>query len=96
MEVELMVTKRDDRPTDQQGEYRAICLGKVGRQSFAICCSNRNFGKWYITCPRLAIMYWSDTMVIDNTLCVKTRFYWRLLVVQETAQTSQDFCRASN
>ena len=22
--------------TDQQGEYRAICLGKVGRQSFAI------------------------------------------------------------
>ena len=32
MEVELMVTKRDDR---QQGEYRAICLGKVGRQSFA-------------------------------------------------------------
>ena len=41
MEVELMVTKRDDdddRPTtdDRQGEYRAICLGKVGRQSFAI------------------------------------------------------------
>ena len=32
MEVELLVTKRDD----QQGEYRAICLGKVGRQSFAI------------------------------------------------------------
>ena len=33
-----MVTKRDDdQPTiDQQGEYRAICLGKVGRQSFAI------------------------------------------------------------
>ena len=28
-----MVTKRDD---DQQGEYRAICLGKAGRQSFAI------------------------------------------------------------
>ena len=28
-----MVTKRnDDR---QPGEYRAICLGKVGRQSFA-------------------------------------------------------------
>ena len=28
MEVELMVTKRDDdnrRPTDRQGEYRAIC-----------------------------------------------------------------------
>ena len=32
-----MVTKcDDDRPTDRQGEYRAICLGKVGRQSFAI------------------------------------------------------------
>ena len=33
-----MVTKRDDdRPTDnRQGEYRAICHGKVGRQSFAI------------------------------------------------------------
>ena len=27
-----MVTKRDD---DRQGKYRAICLGKVGRQSFA-------------------------------------------------------------
>ena len=39
MEVELMVTKRDDdrQPTDnRQGEYRAICHGKVGRQSFAI------------------------------------------------------------
>ena len=38
MEVELLVTKRDDdrRPTNQPGEYRAICLGKVGRQSFAI------------------------------------------------------------
>ena len=36
MEVELMVTKRDDdRPTNRQGEYRAICLLKVGRQSFA-------------------------------------------------------------
>ena len=34
-----MVTKRDDDETDddQPGEYRAICLGKVGRQSFAIC-----------------------------------------------------------
>ena len=33
MEVELMVTKRDDdrQPTDnRQGEYRAICLGKGG------------------------------------------------------------------
>ena len=30
MEIELMW-----RPTDQQGEYRAICLYKVGRQSFA-------------------------------------------------------------
>ena len=31
MEVELMVTKRDDdnrRPTDRQGEYRAICSGR--------------------------------------------------------------------
>ena len=38
MEVELMVTKRDDdnQPTDRQGEYRAICLGKVGRL-FAKC-----------------------------------------------------------
>ena len=37
MEVELMVTKRDDN-NRQPGEYRAICLGKVGRQSFAIIC----------------------------------------------------------
>ena len=29
-----MVTKRDD--DRRQGEYRAICLGKAGRQSFAI------------------------------------------------------------
>ena len=36
MEVELMVTKRDDDRRRQHGEYRAICLGKVGRQSFAI------------------------------------------------------------
>ena len=35
MEVELMVTKRDD-DLQQLGKYRAICLGKVGRQSFAI------------------------------------------------------------
>ena len=34
MEVELMVTKRDD--DRRQGEYRAICLGKVRRQSFAM------------------------------------------------------------
>ena len=33
MEVELMVTKRDD--DDRQGEYGAISLWKVGRQSFA-------------------------------------------------------------
>ena len=34
MEVELMVTKRDDDDDNRrQGEYRAICLGKVG--SFA-------------------------------------------------------------
>ena len=32
-----MVTKRDDDDDDnRQGEYRAICLLKVGRQSFAI------------------------------------------------------------
>ena len=31
-----MVTKRDDDDDRRQpGEYRAICLGKVGRQSFA-------------------------------------------------------------
>ena len=36
MEVELMGTKRDDNRRRRQGEYRAICLGKVGRQSFAI------------------------------------------------------------
>ena len=36
MEVELMVTKRDDDNRRRQGEYRAICLGKAGRQSFAI------------------------------------------------------------
>ena len=35
MEVELMVTKRDD-DNRQPGEYRAICLEKAGRQSFAI------------------------------------------------------------
>ena len=31
-----MVTKRHDDRRRRQGEYRAICLGKVGRQSFAI------------------------------------------------------------
>ena len=36
MEVELMVTKRDDDRRRQPGEYRAICLWKAGRQSFAI------------------------------------------------------------
>ena len=35
MEVELMVTKRDD-DNRQPSEYRAICLEKVGRKSFAI------------------------------------------------------------
>ena len=35
MEVELMVTKRDD-DRRQQGEYRAICLWKMDQQSFAI------------------------------------------------------------
>ena len=30
-----MVTKHDD-DNRQPGEYRAICLGMVGRQSFAI------------------------------------------------------------
>ena len=34
MEVELMVTKRDD-DDDRQGEYRAICLWKMDWQSFA-------------------------------------------------------------
>ena len=34
MEVELMVTKRDDNR--RQGEYRAICLWKMDWQSFAI------------------------------------------------------------
>ena len=34
MEVELMVTKRDD--DRRQGEYRAICLWKMDWQSFAI------------------------------------------------------------
>ena len=33
MEVELMVTKRDD---NRQGESRAICLWKMDWQSFAI------------------------------------------------------------
>ena len=33
MEVELMVTKRDD--DNQPGEYRAICLWKMDWQSFA-------------------------------------------------------------
>ena len=56
MEVELMVTKRDDddddRPTtDRQGEYRAICLGKVGRQSFAIAnIMLPEFNKLYHSC----------------------------------------------
>ena len=35
MEVELMVTKRDD-DDDQQGEYTAICLSTMDWQSFAI------------------------------------------------------------
>ena len=34
MEVELIVTKRDD--DNRQREYRAICLRNAGRQSFAI------------------------------------------------------------
>ena len=36
-----MVTKRDndDRPTDRQGEYRAICLWEMDWQSFAIIVS---------------------------------------------------------
>ena len=34
MEVELMVTKRDNNR--RQGEYRAICLWKMDWQSFAI------------------------------------------------------------
>ena len=39
MEVELMVTKRDDdRRRRRQGEYRAICLWKMDWQSFAIIC----------------------------------------------------------
>ena len=47
MEVELMVTKRDDdqrQPTtdNQQGEYRAICLGKAGRHSYAILTIENN------------------------------------------------------
>ena len=36
MEVELMVTKRDDDDDRRQGEYRAICLWKMDWQSFAI------------------------------------------------------------
>ena len=47
MEVELMVTKRDDdnrRPTtDRQGEYRAICLWKMEWQSFAKIFQNKTF-----------------------------------------------------
>ena len=45
IEVELMVTKRDNQPTDrQQGEYRAICLSKMGWQSFAI--RERKYGNF--------------------------------------------------
>ena len=36
MEVDLMVTKRDDDDDDRQGENRAICLWKMDWQSFAI------------------------------------------------------------
>ena len=36
IEVELMVTKRDDDDDRRQGEYRAICLWKMEWQSFAI------------------------------------------------------------
>ena len=46
MEVELMVTKRDDdnrRPTDRPGEYRAICLWKMEWQSFAITAPCNDF-----------------------------------------------------
>ena len=39
-----MVTKRDNRRR-RQGEYRAICLGKVGRQSFAILIGDTEKGR---------------------------------------------------
>ena len=35
MEVELMVTKRDDDDDRQKGEYRTICLWKMDWQIFA-------------------------------------------------------------
>ena len=38
MELELMVTKCDDKR--QQGEYRAICLWKIDWESFAEFCNN--------------------------------------------------------
>ena len=43
LEVELIVTKCDNRPTgnDRQGEFRAICLWKAGRQIQADPCELR-------------------------------------------------------
>ena len=52
MEVELMVTKRDDDDR-QPTEYRAICLWKVGRQSFAIVLDFRDGKK---SCTEMAIL----------------------------------------
>ena len=38
-----------DDDVDQQGEYRAICLGKVGRQSFAKTQTDRDESYLFIT-----------------------------------------------
>mgnify|MGYP003330589105 CR=1 FL=1 len=43
-----MVTKRDDNRR-RQGEYRGICLGKAGRQSFAKTQTDRDESYLFIT-----------------------------------------------
>ena len=71
-----MVTKRDDdrQPTDRQGEYRAICLLKVGRQSFAIMTSmtvlriNHHQSK---TLPLEACGYDFDIMLMTMLLTLR-------------------------
>ena len=57
MEVELMVTKRDDRPTTDQPT--AICLRKVGRQSFAIATKSsfiKTLNPFFAICSKFSFL----------------------------------------
>ena len=57
-----MVTKRDNRR--RQGEYRAICLGKVGRQSFAIWEVLATFAPKYVQNTAKYAEYDIDNIII--------------------------------